>query len=126
MSAKPKMGAIRTHSPKPHGFADNLGNIRAAFPDYPDKFSWRLRKGKRLASVESDDPAADAALFASLASEGFISEVTNDIGYRRELADGTIIGLRIMTSSGGSPAVDLNIIGENHVRKIHFYRKENI
>ena len=107
MGAKPKMGTIRSHSPKSHGFANNLGNIRTAFPGYPDKFSWRLRKDKGLASVESDDPAADAALFASLASEGFISEVTNDTGYRRELADGTIIGLRIMTSSGGSPAVDL-------------------
>lgn len=36
-----------------------------------------------------------------------------------------MVGLRVVTSSEGSPAVDLNIVGENHVRKIHFYKRGN-
>lgn len=66
-----------------------------------------------------------AAPFASLASGEFTSEVINDCGYRRKLTDGTIIGLRIVTSSTDSTAVDLNIVGEKYIRKIHFYREEN-
>ncbi len=64
-------------------------------------------------------------MFAGIASQGHISEVVNDVGYRRELSDGTVVGLRIVTSSEGSPAVDLNIAGEDHVRKIHFCKGGN-
>lgn len=76
-----------------------------------------------MTSVEADDPVAAATLFASLASDGFVSEVISNVGYRRELVDGTIIGLRVITSSKGSPAVDLNIVGEGYTRKIHFYKE---
>lgn len=54
-----------------------------------------------------------------------MSEEKHDNGYLRKMADGTLIGLRVTTSSKGSPAVDLNIVGENHVRKIHFYKGGN-
>lgn len=78
-----------------------------------------------MASIKAEDPVAAATLFAGIASQGFVAEVVNDRGYRRKLVDGTIVGLRIVTSSEGSPAIDLNIAGENHVHKIHFYKGGN-
>lgn len=125
MSAKPKMGESHPHLPAPHGFADNLESLRAQFPNYPDCFDWKLKKKKRLASVETEDPIATATLFAGLASDGCVSEVVTDVGYRRILADGTVVVLRVVTSSEGSPAVDLNIAGESYIRKIHFYKGES-
>lgn len=119
MSAKTESGLARSAPSKGRGFAENVEVLKSAF-DYPDGLDWSLRKGKRLASIETDDPVAVATMFAGMASQGFVSEIVNDRGYRRRLADGTMVGLRVVTSSEGSPAVDRNIVGENHVRKIHF------
>lgn len=32
--------------------------LRLAFPAYPDGFNWRLQKGKKLTSVEAEDPVS--------------------------------------------------------------------
>ena len=124
MSAKPKSDLAHPAPSRGRELAENAKDLKFAF-GYPDKLDWKLGKGKRLTSIETDDPIAAATMFAGIASQGYVSEVVNDKGYRRKLADGTIIGLRIVTSSEGSPAVDLNIVGENHVRKIHFYKGGN-
>lgn len=118
MSAKTESGLARSAPSKGRGFAENVEVLKSAF-DYPDGLDWSLRKGKRLASIEADDSVAVATMFAGMASQGFVSEIVNDRGYRRKLVDGTIVGLRIVTSSEGSPAVDFNIAGENHVHIIH-------
>lgn len=118
MSAKTESGLARSAPSKGRGFAENVEVLKSAF-DYPDGLDWSLRKGKRLASIGADDSVAVATMFAGMASQGFVSEIVNDRGYRRKLVDGTIVGLRIVTSSEGSPAVDFNIAGENHVHIIH-------
>lgn len=124
MSCKTEAGIAHPTPSREHGFADNVGALKRRF-DYPDGLDWNLKKGKKLTRIESDDPVATATLFAGIASEGFVSEVVGDKGYRRELADGTIIGLRIVSSSDGSPAVDLNITNEDYTRKIHFVKEDN-
>ena len=124
MSSKTKSDLVHLEPPRARGFAENIEALKSSF-GYPDGLDWGLRKGKRLTSIEADDPVATATMFAGIASRGFVTEVVNDKGYRRALADGTIVGLRIVTSSEGIPAVDLNIVGENHVRKIHFYKGGN-
>lgn len=124
VSAKTDSDLAHPAPSRKRGFAENVKALKSAF-GYPDELDWSLRKGKRLTRIEADDPVAAATMFASMASQGYVSEVVNDKGYRRELADGTIVGLRIVTSSEGSPAVDLNIVGENHVRKIHFFKGGN-
>lgn len=124
MCAKTESDLAYPAPSRARGFAENVRELESAF-GYPDELDWSLRKGKRLASIETDDPVAAATMFAGIASQGFVSEVVNDKGYRRELADGTVVGLRIVTSSEGSPAVDLNIADENYVRKIHFYKGGN-
>lgn len=124
MSAKPASELAHPAPSKVQGFAGNAEALRAEF-GYPNGLNWRLRKGKRLATIKADDPIATATMFASIASQGFVSEITNDKGYRRKLADGTIVVLRVVTSSEGSPAVDLNIADEEHVRKIHFVKGGN-
>ena len=124
LSSKPEC-KLRTPVASPsHGFAENVGNLRDAF-GYPDDLEWNLKKGKKLASVEADDPIAAATMFAGIASERYVSEVLRDNGYIRKMEDGTIVVLRVTTSSDGSPAVDLNIVGESHIRKIHFYKGDN-
>ena len=124
MCAKTESGLAYPAPSRARGFTENAKELKSAF-GYPDELDWGLRKGKRLASIETDDPVAAATMFAGIASQGFVSEVVNDKGYRRELADGTVVGLRIVTSSEGSPAVDLNIADENYVHKIHFYKGGN-
>ena len=124
MSAKTGPGLAHSVPSKGRGFAENVKTLKSTF-GYPDGLNWNLRKGKRLARVETDEPVSAATMFAGIASQGFVSEVINDKGYRRKLADGTIVGLRIVTSSEGSPAVDLNIVDEKYVRKIHFYKGGN-
>ncbi len=124
MCAKTESGLAYPAPSRARGFTENAKELKSSF-GYPDELDWGLRKGKRLASIETDDPVAAATMFAGIASQGFVSEVVNDKGYRRELADGTVVGLRIVTSSEGSPAVDLNIADENYVRKIHFYKGGN-
>ena len=124
MCAKTESGLAYPAPSRARGFTENAKELKSSF-GYPDELDWGLRKGKRLASIETDDPVAAATMFAGIASQGFVSEVVNDKGYRRELADGTVVGLRIVTSSEGSPAVDLNIADENYVHKIHFYKGGN-
>lgn len=124
MSSKTPCGLAHPEPPRSHGFADNVAGLQARF-GYPDNMSWELKKGKRLARIESDDPVAAATMFAGIASEGFESETTYANGYLRKMADGSFVGLRIITSSKGSPAVDLNIASESYVRKIHFYKGGN-
>jgi hypothetical protein len=124
LSSKPECG-LGSPTPSPsHGFAENVGNLKDAF-GYPDDLDWKLKKGKKLASVEAEDPIAAATMFAGIASEGFVSETPRDNGYIRKMDDGAIVVLRVTTSSDGSPAVDLNIVGESHIRKIHFYKGDN-
>ncbi len=124
MSCKTSSGLAHPAPSHGHSFADNVEALREHF-GYPDDLDWSLKKGKKLTRVESDDPVAAATLFAGIASEGFVSEKTFENGYLRKMADGTIVSLRIVTSSEGSPAVDLNIVGESHIRKIHFYKGDN-
>lgn len=124
MSSKSKSNLVEPFSLVSHGFAENIKALEQAF-GYPDNLDWKLKRGKKLSRIESDDPVATATMFAGIASEGFVSEVVNARGYRRELADGTIVGLRLVSSSDGSPAVDLNIADETHMRKIHFIKGGN-
>ena len=124
MSGKTESNLAQPAPPKERSFGENVEELKSSF-GYPDGLDWKLKKGKKLARIETEDPVGAATMFAGIASRGFVSEVVNDKGYRRELADGTIVGLRVVTSSEGSPAVDLNIVGEDHVRKIHFYKGGN-
>lgn len=122
VSAKPGYG----NGAIPHlerSFEDNLVGIRSAFPSFPKGMKWENRKRKRLATIESEDPLATATLFANLASAGFVREESSNNGFRRWLKDGSYIGLRYISSSDGSPAVDLNIVTESFSRKIHFVLK---
>ncbi len=123
MSSKTPSGLANPAPSRERTFADNAAELRARF-GYPDKLNWNLKKGKKLTRIKTDDPIATATLFASIASAGYASEKSSEKGYVRMMADGTIVVLRVVTSSEGSPAVDLNIIGESHVRKIHFYKGE--
>lgn len=122
MSGKPKCGLSR-HEAIGHTFPENLPGLHAEFPEYPSDLSWNSSKGKRIATISSDDPVATATRFAGLASSGFTSERQLPNGYVRELADGSHVTLRATSSSDGSPAVDLNISSEGHIRKIHFTRR---
>lgn len=119
VSAKPEYG----NGAIPHlerSFDDNLDGIRSAFPSFPKGMKWENKKRKRLTTIESENPLATATLFANLASAGFTREKNTDNGFRRWLSDGSVIGLRYVSSSDGSPAVDLNISSESFTRKIHF------
>lgn len=124
MSGKPGSGLAHYEVPD-HSFSDNLPGLQAEFPQFPNDMSWKSSKGKRIAAIASDDPVATATRFAGLASTGYTSEARLPNGYVRRLADGSSVTLRLTSSSDGSPAVDLNIVREGHIRKIHFTRRKH-
>lgn len=124
MSGKPESNLAHYEAPC-HAFSDNLSGLQAEFPQFPDGMSWRSSKGKRIATIASDDPVGLATRFAGLASTGYASEAKLPNGYVRQLSDGSSITLRLTSSSDGSPAVDLNIFREGHIRKIHFTRRSH-
>lgn len=124
MSSKPEGGLTHYEAPA-HAFKANLQGLQAEFPRFPGGLSWKSSKGKKIATIASDDPVATATRFSGLASSGYVSEAKLPNGYVRKLADNSTVTLRLTSSSDGSPAVDLNIAREGHIRKIHFTRRKH-
>ncbi len=58
--------------------------------------------------------------------KGFASEAVTNRARRRKLVGGTVAGLRIYHLERGTLAIGLNIIGEDHVRIIHFYKEREL
>ncbi len=80
--------------------------------------------GKNARVYKTNDPIGDSIdFFEKLATGGKKGPLANGKGSRVRLDDGTWITHRIITSTKGSPAVDINVIGEKSIKtqKIHFF-----
>lgn len=86
-------------------------------------------KGKNSQIIISNNPIKDSInFFNKISKSGIKKKLTNGKGQRVDFNDGTIITHRIVTSTKGSPAVDIRIIkrkkGEISAQKIHFIKED--
>ena len=127
------MGTYNPGNPHNAGktFNDNLTS--SFLKDYPVTKAGYFGKAGNSTSVreiKSSDAYATAQDFADRISKGSVSTKNITHGWVATLADGTRITYRVVTSSEGSPAVDINIEkgsykGKVKTQKIHFVTVKN-
>lgn len=112
-----------------HSLSDNAQSLKDAYGIREGYFGTRSNNGNsRVRNIESDDPLDEAQRFYEKASYGGIEEQIEEGKWMASMKDGTILTIRITSSSDGSPAVDINIkksVEETGIKgqKIHFVKK---
>ena len=108
-----------------HSIRENLKSLKEKF-DYKNGYFGTKGLGKGNRRIESDNPLKTARNFYKLASKGGEEEpMSNGKGVYSTMSDGTVISERLISSSDGSPAIEINIkksIDSNDIKyqKIHF------
>lgn len=127
------MGTYKGRTDHHHSIKENLGNLRRKF-DYHNGFfgTQGNNNNKSVRHIASNDPTATAKEFYDTAAHGGIEQPIFAIdgsvkGFKCDMADGSVITWRNVSSSDGSPAVDINIQKSNDAggikqQKIHFIR----
>jgi hypothetical protein len=108
-------------------FTDNLPDLVKEFPLDHGHFGKPSDKTNSIARIiESPDPIATAERFFRLAAEGGTMRTDKPNIKVAELKDGSFITFRVVSSSDGTPAVDLNLTPPTYVktRKIHFTKEK--
>lgn len=104
---------------------DNVDKIKR---DYPlTSYGYFGEKGKNVRIIKTNTPKATSTDFYNRLGDGGRTEpLSNGKGTRTTLPDGSIIVHRLITSTPGSPAVDITIIGTSKVKsqKIHFVKED--
>ena len=114
----------------PRTLRENLSSVVNNYPlNDHGYFGHRGQSGKSwIRIIDCQDPVAEAIGFYQGISRGGIERpLANGHGIQAELSDGTVVLLRITTSSPGSPAVHIDIRRSNdpygiRQQKIHFVR----
>lgn len=113
-----------------HSITENLGSLTAKY-DYSNGYFGEQGKGRSFVrNISSDDPASTAKDFYDTAAHGGIEgAMDNGKGYVTKMKDGTILSYREVSSSDGSPTVEINIRqsddhGDIKYQKIHFVKGE--
>ena len=100
------------------------GNAEAMKADYPHTDAGYFgQKGKNSRVIASSDPIATSKDFYQRISQGGIERpLANGHGTMTVFPDGTRIVYRVITSTKGSPAVDITVVGPSAIssQKIHF------
>lgn len=110
---------------KHHSISDNLPSLLARYP-YKNGYFGSPAKSSRVRHILSDSPTATARDFYERASKGGVEEpMRNGRGVKTLMGDDTVVSLREVSSSDGSPAVEINIrksssSGGIKNQKIHF------
>ena len=107
---------------------DNIPQTTQAFPLTPDGLFGTPGRNNGVRHIVSTDPIATSIRFYGLLSEGgTVLRQTEKIVVRR-MGDDAFVTWRLVSSSDGSPAVDINMSrvvgGIVRTHKIHF-TKEN-
>ena len=122
-----KGGAISYHSIK-----DNITSTSNSY-EYNNGYFGEKGKAKNdfYRQIEASNPIEESKKFYDKIAYGGIEKpMSNGKGYITELKDGTIISYREVTSTEGSPAVEINIkkstdAGGVKKQKIHFEKGKN-
>ena len=115
-----------------HTIGENLDSVANKFK-YNKSTGYFGDKGQssqnKVRNIVSDNPSASAKEFYdTIAYGGLEKELSNGKGLKTDMADGSTITFREISSSDGSPAVDINITktdsvaGNIKTQKIHFVK----
>jgi hypothetical protein len=109
--------------------SDNLDELTSSYP-YQNGYFGEKGKGRHFTrNIYSADPVkASREFYDKAAYGGVIQSMANGKGETAKMNDGTIISYREVTSSEGSPAVEINISkstdsGGVKRQKIHFAKE---
>ena len=104
-------------------------NAKRMSSDYPLTSSGYFgEKGKNARIIKTPTPERTSSdFYLRLGLGGKTEPLKNGHGTRTTLDDGTIIVHRLITSTSGSPAVDIKVIHAKTVKsqKVHFVKEEN-
>lgn len=113
-----------------HSMSHNINAIKSSYSINNGYFGEQGDSSKgSVRHIESDDPLATATdFYDQLAHGGIEKKMPNGKGHVTKMEDGTIITMRPVSSSDGSPAVDINIKNSKNPsgikgQKIHFVKK---
>lgn len=113
-----------------HSMSDNVSNIKTFYPLHNGYFGNQGDSSKgNIRHIESENPLAAATDFYDQIAHGAIEKkLPNGKGKVAKMEDGAIITIRPVSSSDGSPAVDINIKNSKNSggikgQKIHFVKK---
>ena len=115
-----------------HTVGENLGDVRKAYA-YNDETGYFGKKGQSsnnsIRNIASDNPVATAKdFYDKLAYGGKEKKMSNGKGFTTTMKDGSVLTYREVSSSDGTPAVDINITsngddtGGIKTQKIHFVK----
>jgi hypothetical protein len=113
-----------------NSISDNLPDVTKDYPLTNGLFGKQGNSSRdNTRHIDSDDPISTSKDFYDRISQGSTeSTLSNGKGVSAKLSDGTIITYRKVSSSDGSPVVDINIrkssnSGGVKQQKIHFTKK---
>ncbi len=116
-------------SSSPHTLTDNLSKLELKYPLSRSGYFGTVGDGSKVRHIASRNPIATANDFYNIATEKFVSErdIGNGKGRMATMRDGTTISIREISSSDGSPAIDIKIYSVSRVKgqKIHFIKEKN-
>ena len=109
-----------------HSITENLPSLKSDYK-YQDGYFGEPGHGRFFVrEISSEDPLKTAReLYDKAAHGGIEKEMSNGKGVYTKMKDGSILSFREVTSSEGSPAVEINIKqsndhGDIKYQKIHF------
>ncbi len=109
-----------------HSIIENLPSLTASYKYRNGYFGDNIQGRNFVRSIICDDPVKTAKEFYDKAALGGIEhQMDNGKGVYTKMKDGAILSFREITSSAGSPAVEINIRDSNEhgdikYQKIHF------
>lgn len=112
-----------------HGFQGNVLKLKESYDFSQGYFGVRGDGGSSFVRhIESDDPLSAAHVFYDKAAYGGLEEKLGPGRWKTTMEDGTVLTMREVSSSDGSPAVDINIrrstdVGDVKNQRIHFVKK---
>ena len=111
-----------------HSIKENLPSLKSEYK-YQNGYFGDPGQGRDFVrNIKSDDPVKTAHDFYDKAAHGGIEkEMSNGKGVYTKMKDGSILSYREVSSSDGSPAVEINIKqstdhGDIKYQKIHFVK----
>ncbi len=111
-----------------HSITENLPSLTSSYAYNNGYFGDRGQGRDFVRNISSEDPVRTAQDFYDNASHGGIErQMENGNGLYTKMKDGTILSYREVSSSDGSPAVEINIkkstdSGGIKYQKIHFVK----
>lgn len=113
-----------------HSIGENMLLLKNEFNYNNGYFGEKGQSRAFVRNIVSDDPLKTAKEFYDKVAHGGIERtMDNGKGVYTKMSDGTILSFREVSSSDGSPAVEINISnstdhGDLKSQKIHFVRRK--